>query len=629
MDLTKPNYQAWLINEKDYPKSGTIEEKIWFIVGYGILAPSTHNTQPWLFEVNDYRLFITPDSKLMLTGADPSGRNLQISLGCCVTNILIAAAYFGFRTKDKWAKDAITITFEKYQPNRSIKDLFDAMPQRYSDKMPYKNKPLKANHSDQLLLNLSDSGGSLILFSDKEVIDQIARKQAAATLGYKNNREFFEELSHWLQPSKTESEYGMPGFVVGLSNGQSKIFKPLIRKLKPTVKLLAKKDHTAVASSSAIGFISTQNDATQDWYNAGKKYERLALHATSLGLVMAPMAALIEDKEQRAQVSNTLKIDGNPQIFFRLGYSKHKPYHTPRRRVGHSAMETQRQLMKNLGIAVESNRIKIDSYDINYIVAGSGKPVLMLHGANIGWAQWFQNIVEISKYFKVYALDMPGAGSSTKVNFHETNFEKDYLRIVDKFIMKMNLNNVNIVGSSFGGWVALRLAIENKPYLNKIVLTNPLGFTTHMPLRFRPVSLRPFALFLSKTALKPVRKNKNLEKFMRDVFYDKNLPLSSLFVDYFYELSKTSHNILFISRLAHPTGMRKELFLGKDLSKISKPVFVIWGKEDPLMPFKTVEKNIHLIPGVKLETLEEVGHMPPVEVPTKFNKLTINFLKDK
>jgi len=146
-------------------------------------------------------------------------------------------------------------------------------------------------------------------------------------------------------------------------------------------------------------------------------------------------------------------------------------------------------------------------------------------------------------------------------------------------------------------------------------------------MKYRPVSIWPFALFMSKTALKPKKGNKNLEKFMRDVFYVKNIPLLDEFVDYFYELSKQSHNLLFISRLAHYSGMRKELFLGNELKKIKLPTLVIWGREDPLMPYSTVEKNMTLIPNAKINVLEGVGHMPPVESPDYFNKLVTEFLK--
>jgi pimeloyl-ACP methyl ester carboxylesterase len=291
-------------------------------------------------------------------------------------------------------------------------------------------------------------------------------------------------------------------------------------------------------------------------------------------------------------------------------------------------MKTQQQLAKIVDTKLDVKQLVVESYNLNYVVAGNGEPLLLLHGANIGWAQWYQNLGELSRHFKVFAIELPGAGDSTKVNFRKTDLETDYVKIVDKFITANKISKLNIIGSSFGGWIALRLAIERKPYIDKIVLTNPIAFTKTSPIKFRPVSIYPLALVASKTALRPKRSNKNLEKFMRDVFYDKQQHLAPEFIDYFYELSKTSHNLLFISRLSRLRGMRKELFLGNQLSKINRPVLLIWGKEDPLMPYSTVKNNFKLIPNIKVVTLDKVGHMPPVEAADSFNKLAINFLRD-
>lgn len=461
------------------------------------------------------------------------------------------------------------------------------------------------------------------------MIKKSSELQQAATFSYSSNRKFFQELGNWLRISKTDRDDGMPGFVIGLSNMQSKIICFLIQNWKPLARLLAKKDRQLIIKSSAVGFIVTKRNDPKDWFNAGRCYEAIALQATVLGLAISPMAAMIENSEYNNQANILFSLQGKPQAFFRIGYSNHPGYHTPRRNWLLPPMKTQDQLMKIIDVKLETRQIQIREFNINYVVAGKGEPLLLLHGANIGWAQWYQNIAELAKHFTVYALDLPGAGNSSKVNFHKAKFERDYLEIVDKFVTINKLTNISIVGSSFGGWIALQLAIRNKPYIKKIVLANPLGFTTHMPIQFRPVSIHPLAVFLTKTALRPNRNNKNLEKFMRDVFFDKKLHLAKQFIDYFYELSTKSHNLLFISRLAHPTGMRPELFLKGKLHKITTPVLVIWGKEDPLMPFSSVEQNIYEIESVKLERLEKVGHMPPVEVPSLFNKLATDFLKTK
>jgi len=293
-------------------------------------------------------------------------------------------------------------------------------------------------------------------------------------------------------------------------------------------------------------------------------------------------------------------------------------------------MQTQQALAKLLRSNITFQHVSIHNYSINYIKAGSGEPLLLIHGANIGWPQWYKNIDELAKHFTVFAIDLPGAGDSTKIDFHKVDIFKEFVDIVDAFVMtEISDKKIAIIGASIGGWIALKLAIDNKPYINKVILSNPLGLTTYMPLKFRPVAVKQWAKLISKTALKPDRNNKNLEKFMRGVFYDKDLVLEPEFIDYFYELSQTSHNLMFISRLAHPLGMRKELYLANDLRKIRAPVMLIWGKQDPLMPYSKVRQNFKLIPHAKIEVLPQTGHMPPIEDNKKFNELAISFLNER
>ena len=81
-------------------------------------------------------------------------------------------------------------------------------------------------------------------------------------------------------------------------------------------------------------------------------------------------------------------------------------------------------------------KVSIDSYNINYLEAGAGQPIILIHGLNIGWGEWHQNIAELAKYFKIYALDLPGSGNSTKIDFHNADLEKKFVKIVDKFIIR-------------------------------------------------------------------------------------------------------------------------------------------------------------------------------------------------
>src|SRR5258708_17175263 len=123
-------------------------------------------------------------------------------------------------------------------------------------------------------------------------------------------------------------------------------------------------------------------------------------------------------------------------------------------------MDTEKKLIQTIPTKVDVHQLNIQKYLINYIQAGQGPSLLLVHGGNIGWGQWYPNIAELAKYFKVYAMDLPGAGRSSRVNFKNLDPEKDLVEVVEKFINNLELKKVNVVGSSVSGWIGLKLALK-------------------------------------------------------------------------------------------------------------------------------------------------------------------------
>ena len=95
----KPNYQAWNIDYQDFYNQQTNVDKLKFLLNFAVLAPSSHNSQPWRFEVGDNFIIIKPELKRALPVSDNNHRQLFISLGCALENILVAADYYGYKAR--------------------------------------------------------------------------------------------------------------------------------------------------------------------------------------------------------------------------------------------------------------------------------------------------------------------------------------------------------------------------------------------------------------------------------------------------------------------------------------------------------------------------------------------------
>ena len=285
-------------------------------------------------------------------------------------------------------------------------------------------------------------------------------------------------------------------------------------------------------------------------------------------------------------------------------------------------MSTEDSLRAIINFPLALKQVEIGSYKINYAMAGSGPALLLIHGANFGWGVWYPNIPELAKQFTIYAIDLPGAGRSSRLDYSKMEPEKDLLEVVDEFTQKMGLENFSVIGCSMGGWIALRLALKHPEKVKRIVVENTVGFADYMTASEKIIGFYPFAKFIAKIFINP-KNRKNVKKFLMEIFYNKNLALPEAFIDYFCETMQTSHNLLFISRL---TALHKKLNLEKSLSGIHNKTLIVWGEKDVIIPLHKNAQNFKLIPQVQISVIKDAGHIPSLEKPQEFNSLVNDFL---
>src|SRR3989344_6416885 len=94
----KQNYHPWEINLKEFAQQKDGFEQLSFLVNFAVLAPSSHNSQPWKFRIAENGIFILPDFSRALPHSDNNHRQLFISLGCALENLLVAADYYVFNS---------------------------------------------------------------------------------------------------------------------------------------------------------------------------------------------------------------------------------------------------------------------------------------------------------------------------------------------------------------------------------------------------------------------------------------------------------------------------------------------------------------------------------------------------
>src|ERR1051325_1026397 len=102
---TSPNLDVWNVSELDHPDLGGSAAKLKFLLRYAILAPSTHNTQPWLFHIRGDELELYADRTRSLHTIDPDDRELIMSCGAALFHLRVAMQHFAYHAEIKTFPD--------------------------------------------------------------------------------------------------------------------------------------------------------------------------------------------------------------------------------------------------------------------------------------------------------------------------------------------------------------------------------------------------------------------------------------------------------------------------------------------------------------------------------------------
>ncbi|MFA7653672.1 MAG: hypothetical protein WCX97_01345 [Candidatus Magasanikbacteria bacterium] len=330
----KKNYEAWLVDEKDYPRQGGLRQKLEFILRYAILAPSAHNTQPWCFKIIDNKILVYINQNRALGVSDIVRRQTYESIGACLTNLQCALCHFGFKNNldyhidsavdDNNHRQLVATIFigDECESSCEIKRFFTFIQKRHSAKLAYLPDKLSDENMGIMQTLVADKSGiNLHFFSGADVIKNFSQIVALGTIEAFNNKEFCRELSEWVRPSWTKRGDGMPASTVGIPFILSGLVPFVIAHFN-TGKMQARDVAVLVKNTPTVGIISVDHETPLAWIQVGEGYQLLSLFLTSIGFDNAPMGAPIESDAAKYELKISAGITGYPAIFFRIGVQK-------------------------------------------------------------------------------------------------------------------------------------------------------------------------------------------------------------------------------------------------------------------------------------------------------------------
>ncbi len=324
------NYSEWDESLKLLDTNFSDKEYYKFFLKYALLAPSSHNTQPWHFTVNDSGVIISPDFSRRLESSDKNNRQLYISLGVSTAFFIVTANNFGYSASYFINDDGdINIVCKKNIDNiKNYSRLFVNIINRVTNRNKYLNS-IDLNKIKYFSKYKVSGVISEFIWKD-EIKNKIADIVISAGIEAMNDSLFREELSGYIKTNITKSFVGMPAYGMGIPLIAS-LFAPFLIKRINMNKITEKDDLNILKKHTPVFCIlETERDTVFDWVKVGYQYGLYTLRATSLGMVTHPYAAPIQIGSNSFKLVSILKTKNHPQFFFRMGVPVKNTKHSPR-----------------------------------------------------------------------------------------------------------------------------------------------------------------------------------------------------------------------------------------------------------------------------------------------------------
>lgn len=326
---------VWSVSSIDYPHTEPTEDQLRYLLRYAILAPSSHNAQPWLFRISDASVHLYADRSRTLVIVDPEDRQLHMGCGAALLNLRLALRRFGrasIVTLMPWLRDSDYLARVRVGPpvTPTLRDhqLFESIPRRHTNRRPFELRPVSYQIFDELAAAAAAEGAWLVrLHPDDKA--RAAEIIAAADRIQFHDREFRKELADWLVAKGSRRRDGIPCQEKGYDGARS-FAAPLLVRTFDRGDTEAARDHELATGSPLLVVLGTDGDGPADWLRAGQAMQRVLLTARIHGISASFLNQALELDQMRPQVRTIVGRPGFPQLILRMGYGP-EASSTPRR----------------------------------------------------------------------------------------------------------------------------------------------------------------------------------------------------------------------------------------------------------------------------------------------------------
>ncbi|TWU46686.1 Acg family FMN-binding oxidoreductase [Rubripirellula reticaptiva] len=307
-------------------------------IRYAVMAPSSHNTQPWAFRLKPGQVELFADLTRACPVVDPHNRELTISCGAALYHLRLAMNNDSLATlvrvlpaNDDEDLIARVLVAGPHNPSDDERVLFDAIPKRRTNRFPFSKQAIDSDRQAEWIDDAkSERVWIHLIHSDREkhaVADLVSQGDKIQA----SDKQFCRELAKWVHSNSSSRRDGIPGYSQGISDLASH-FGWLAVRTFDWGNGQAAKDRQLAEGSPLLAVIGSEADTPADWVDCGQALAKITLRAASCSIDASYLNQPIEVPSLRTKLAKSIGVNGYPQLLLRLGYgSEVKP--TPRRSV--------------------------------------------------------------------------------------------------------------------------------------------------------------------------------------------------------------------------------------------------------------------------------------------------------
>ncbi|MBF6228058.1 alpha/beta fold hydrolase [Nocardia abscessus] len=262
---------------------------------------------------------------------------------------------------------------------------------------------------------------------------------------------------------------------------------------------------------------------------------------------------------------------------------------------------------------------------LRYHEAGSGAPLVLLHGSGpgvSGWANFGANLPVLAERFRCLIVDQPGFGASGRPEVYERNYLRISAESVLRLLDDLGLERAHLLGNSMGGAVATLLALEHPERVDRLVLMAPGGVGLNV---LGPEPSEGITRLLEFNA-EPTRER--LLPWLRTMVSDP-ATLTDELIDTRLKAASDPAAVTAL-RDAYATfadpALAEPIPLWARLRGLRAQTQILWGRDDRVTPVEAALLPARQIPNADLRVFARCGHWVQIERKSAFERAVIDFL---